>query len=105
MASVSWTNPGNSGNWSSTPNWTGLLGGNYPGQVVADAATLGASTHCMAVMVDDVDLHYEKALAAGATAVYAPRDMAYGVREYAARDLEGGLWSFMTPLNTEGDAS
>lgn len=72
---------------------------------LASPATLGASTHCMAVMVDDVDLHYEKALAAGATAVYAPRDMAYGVREYAARDLEGGLWSFMTPLNTQGDAS
>lgn len=72
---------------------------------LASPATLGASTHCMAVMVDDVDLHYEKALAAGATAVYAPRDMAYGVREYAARDLEGGLWSFMTPLDTEGDAS
>jgi hypothetical protein len=29
--------------------------------------------------------------------------MAYGVREYAARDLEGGLWSFMTPFNTEGN--
>ena len=56
-------------------------------------------------MVDDVDRHYEKALAAGAAVVYAPREMAYGVREYAARDLEGGLWSFMTPLNTEGDAS
>ena len=64
-------------------------------------ATLGASTHCMAVMVDDVDRHYEKALAAGATVVYAPRDMAYGVREHGARDLEDGLWSFMTPLNTE----
>jgi MerR family transcriptional regulator, thiopeptide resistance regulator len=72
---------------------------------LASPATLGASTHCMAVMVDDVDQHYEKALAAGATLVYAPRDMAYGVREYAARDLEGGLWSFMTPLNIEGDAS
>jgi MerR family transcriptional regulator, thiopeptide resistance regulator len=67
---------------------------------LASPATLGASTHCMAVMVDDVDRHYEKALAAGATAVYAPREMAYGVREYGARDLEGGLWSFMTPLDT-----
>jgi DNA-binding transcriptional MerR regulator len=72
---------------------------------LASPATLGASTHCMAVMVDDVDRHYEKAQAAGATVVYAPREMAYGVREYAARDLESGLWSFMTPLNTEGDAS
>ena len=54
-------------------------------------------------MVDDVDTHHEKALAAGATVVYPPREMPYGVREYAARDLEGGLWSFMTPLTSEGD--
>ena len=66
-------------------------------------ASLGASTHCMAVMVDDVDRHHERSVAAGATVVYPPRDMAYGVREYAARDLEGGLWSFMTPINPEGD--
>jgi MerR family transcriptional regulator, thiopeptide resistance regulator len=66
-------------------------------------ASLGVSTHCMAVMVDNVDQHHEWAVAAGATVVYPPRDMAYGVREYAARDLEGGLWSFMTPLNPEGD--
>jgi DNA-binding transcriptional MerR regulator/uncharacterized glyoxalase superfamily protein PhnB len=66
-------------------------------------ATLGASTHCMAVLVDDVDRHHEKAAAAGAAVVYLPRDMEYGVREYAARDLEGGLWSFMTPLSSEGD--
>jgi len=64
-------------------------------------AALSASTHCMAVMVDDVDHHYEKATAAGATVVYPPRDMAYGVREYGARDLEGGLWSFMTPLHND----
>jgi MerR family transcriptional regulator, thiopeptide resistance regulator len=66
-------------------------------------AGLGASTHCMAVMVDDVDRHHERALAAGAAVVFPPRNMPYGVREYAARDLEGGLWSFMTPHNPEGD--
>jgi MerR family transcriptional regulator, thiopeptide resistance regulator len=66
-------------------------------------ATLGASTHCMAVRVNDVDRHHERSVAADATVVYPPRDMAYGVREYAARDLEGGLWSFMTPISPEGD--
>ena len=66
-------------------------------------ASLSASTHCMAVMVDDVDRHHERAVAAGATVVYPPRDMEYGVREYGARDLEDGLWSFMTPLNPEGN--
>ena len=66
-------------------------------------ASLGVSTHCMAVVVDDVDRHHERAVAAGAAVVYAPKDQPYGFREYAARDLEGGLWSFMAPLNSEGD--
>jgi MerR family transcriptional regulator, thiopeptide resistance regulator len=66
-------------------------------------ASLGVSTHCMAVMVDDVDRHHERSVAAGATVVYPPKNMPYGVREYGARDLEGGLWSFMTLLNPEGD--
>jgi uncharacterized glyoxalase superfamily protein PhnB len=57
----------------------------------------------MAIMVNDVDRHHESAVTAGALVVYPPRDMAYGVREYAARDLEGGLWSFMTPISPEGD--
>jgi MerR family transcriptional regulator, thiopeptide resistance regulator len=70
---------------------------------LASPASLGASTHCMAVMVDDVDRHHERSVAAGATVVYPPKNMPYGVREYAARDLEGGLWSFMTPLSLEGN--
>jgi DNA-binding transcriptional MerR regulator/uncharacterized glyoxalase superfamily protein PhnB len=69
---------------------------------LASPASLGASTHCMAVMVDDVDRHHQRAVAAGATVVSPPRNMDYGVREYTARDLEGGLWSFMTPLDPEG---
>jgi len=71
---------------------------------LASPESLGASTHCMAVMVDDVDRHHGRAIAAGAAVVYPPRNMPYGVREYGARDLEGGLWSFMTPLRSEGDA-
>lgn len=63
-------------------------------------ASVGVATHCMAVMVEDVDAHYGRALAAGAEVVAAPRDELYGWREYDARDLEGGLWSFMTPLET-----
>jgi hypothetical protein len=33
--------------------------------------------------------------------VYGPTVMPYGVREYAARDREGGLWSFMQHLGVE----
>jgi DNA-binding transcriptional MerR regulator/uncharacterized glyoxalase superfamily protein PhnB len=70
---------------------------------LASPASLGASSHCMAIMVDDVDRHHERSVSAGATVVYPPKNMPYGFREYGARDLEGGLWSFMTPMNPEGD--
>jgi uncharacterized glyoxalase superfamily protein PhnB len=76
-----------------------------PERDLASPSSLGASTHCMAVMVDDVDRHYERAVAAGATVVYPPRDMEYGVREYDARDLEYGLWSFMRSLPTSASAT
>lgn len=65
---------------------------------IASPATLGAATHCMAVDVDDVDAHYARVREAGGEIVYEPTDMAYGVREYGARDAEGGLWSFMQRL-------
>jgi MerR family transcriptional regulator, thiopeptide resistance regulator len=67
---------------------------------LASPATLGKATATMAVMVDDVDAHHASASAKGATVVYQPVDQPYGYREYSARDLEGGLWSFMKPLAT-----
>ncbi len=66
---------------------------------LASPATSGTASHCMAVDVDDVDAHHSRAVAAGADVVYGPSEMPYTVREYAARDSEGGLWSFMQPLN------
>lgn len=65
---------------------------------LASPMTSGTASHCMAVDVDDVDDHHARAIAAGAEVVYGPAEMPYGVREYAARDSEGGLWSFMQPL-------
>lgn len=48
------------------------------------------------VVVDDPDLHYERAEAAGAQIVVGLTDQDYGSREYSARDLEGNIWSFGT---------
>ena len=48
------------------------------------------------VYVQDVAVHYARALAAGATIVRELHDTSYGAREYSARDLEGKLWSFGT---------
>jgi uncharacterized glyoxalase superfamily protein PhnB len=59
----------------------------------------GAATASVAVMVDDVDAHFRHASEHGATLDYEPVDQPYGYREYSARDSEGGLWSFMKPLD------
>ena len=48
------------------------------------------------MIVDDVDAHYERAIAAGAKIAIAIYDTDYGSREYTARDFEGHLWSFGT---------
>lgn len=58
----------------------------------------GATTACMAVMVDDVDAHFRLASSQGASIRYEPVDQPYGYREYGALDSEGHIWSFMKPL-------
>ena len=71
---------------------------------LASPATSGTASHCMAVDVDDVDAHHRTVRSLpGAEIVYAPTEMPYGVREYAARDSEGGLWSFMQPIEGSDD--
>ncbi len=46
------------------------------------------------VYVDDVDAHYQNAIAEGATTLNEPSDMFWGDRMYAVKDLEGHHWSF-----------
>ncbi|MCB2052946.1 MAG: STAS/SEC14 domain-containing protein [Geminicoccaceae bacterium] len=46
------------------------------------------------VVVDDVEKHHERAMAAGATIARAPEDTSYGSREYSVRDPEGYIWHF-----------
>ena len=48
------------------------------------------------IIVDDVDAHYERAVAAGAEIVMPLRDEDYGGRDYSCRDPEGYLWNFGT---------
>jgi uncharacterized glyoxalase superfamily protein PhnB len=48
------------------------------------------------VAVDDTDAHYARAKAAAAQIITELHDTDYGSREYAARDLEGNIWSFGT---------
>ncbi|RJL27235.1 VOC family protein [Bailinhaonella thermotolerans] len=46
------------------------------------------------VCVEDVDKHFERARAEGATIVYPPEDKEWGLRQYTAKDYEGHTWEF-----------
>ena len=45
------------------------------------------------VTVDDIDVHYQRARAAGARILSEPEDTPHG-RQYRAEDLEGHRWMF-----------
>jgi DNA-binding transcriptional MerR regulator len=60
---------------------------------------LGGVSSMLVIVVDDADAHYAYAKDHGADILKAPVDQPYGVREYGARDLEGHLWYFHSPLN------
>jgi len=56
-------------------------------------------THAVLVRVESVDAHHAKAKSGGAEIVNPPADMAFGERQYSAKDLAGHHWTF-----TEGIA-
>ncbi|HEY8626402.1 MAG TPA: VOC family protein [Solirubrobacteraceae bacterium] len=54
----------------------------------------GPVAHSVMVRVEDVDRHYEHALALGADVSGPPRDFPYGERQYNATDIGGHHWTF-----------
>jgi uncharacterized glyoxalase superfamily protein PhnB len=60
----------------------------------ATPAQLGYGTQSMTVFVDDVDAHYARAKAAGATIVEELHETEYGERQYGVQDLDGHHWLF-----------
>ncbi|MBX2837393.1 MAG: VOC family protein [Gammaproteobacteria bacterium] len=54
----------------------------------------GVVTQSAYLIVDDIDEHYTKAVAAGATITVAIKDEDYGGRVYSCSDPEGHLWNF-----------
>ena len=59
---------------------------------------LQSATGGVLVLVKDVDGHHRHARSVGAQIDYAPTDQPYGLREYGARDPEGGRWYFAQAL-------
>lgn len=56
--------------------------------------------HTISVMVPDVDAHFQQAKAGGATILHEPADQPWGLRVYAALDLEGHQWEFIKQLRS-----
>ena len=69
-----------------------------PGPDFQGPRALGHATHNLYVDVDDVEKHYARAVAAGATIIEEPKDTFYGARRYGAEDLEGHPWYFAQAL-------
>jgi len=69
-----------------------------PGPDFEGPRALGHSTANLYVDVDDVEAHYARAVAAGATIVEEPKETFYGARRYGAEDLEGHRWYFAEEL-------
>lgn len=67
---------------------------------VAPPGQAGVASAIVVAAVADVDAHATHAVAHGARITYGPANMAYGVREYGARDHVGHPWSFKSPLPT-----
>jgi uncharacterized glyoxalase superfamily protein PhnB len=62
---------------------------------VRDAYPDGPGQLYLAVAPDELDAHYERAVAAGAQVVNKLEDAGYG-RGYTVTDPEGNVWSFGT---------
>ena len=60
------------------------------------AAVGGIGTQSPYVVVQDADVHYDRAKAAGAKIVVDIEDQSHGGRAYSCRDLEDHLWHFGT---------
>ncbi len=66
----------------------------YGKTVKTPADVGGVVTGGVYVVVEDVDRHHARAVAAGARITDPLEDKGYGGRGYGCRDLEGYVWSF-----------
>jgi len=73
----------------------GVIGlGSHGGHGAQSPKSLGGESAYVSVYVPDVDVHYQRALAAGARIARGLRDQFWGDRTYEAFDPEGHRWRF-----------
>jgi uncharacterized glyoxalase superfamily protein PhnB len=75
---------------------SGQNDGEYGRRVTSPAQAKGLNTQTIYVVVEDADIHYAHAKAAGATIFIEIKNEDYGGRGYSCLDLEGHIWSFGT---------
>lgn len=75
-----------------------MLASEWPAGGVVSPLRLPALHAQLFVRVDDVEAHFTRARAEGATIAAEPTDQAYGERTYRAIDPEGQRWIFGAPL-------
>ena len=83
-----------SGNWLSLGDSTISVWGVWQEAGFASPRTLEKVPSQLWCEVDDIDAHYERALAEGAVVVGPPDDIGHGIRAYRAIDVEGHRWFF-----------
>lgn len=64
------------------------------GHELRSPGSVGGVSVELKVYVEDLDAHFQRARAAGATILSEPEDGFWGGRIYRARDLEGHHWEF-----------
>jgi uncharacterized glyoxalase superfamily protein PhnB len=75
-----------------------MLASSYPEMGFTGPSKLPAVHSQLHVVVEDVDAHFARAKAAGATILAEPADQPHGDRSYRAVDPEGHRWIFSTPV-------
>ena len=69
-----------------------MMGGGIPGREFRSTA----NTHALHIYVEDADVVYRKALAAGASSLGEPQDQEYGERSASVKDPAGNYWYIAT---------
>ena len=73
-----------------------MLADEFPDYGAVGPESLGGSPVTLQLLVEDVDAAFDRAVAAGASALMPPTDMFWGDRYAKLRDPFGHLWSIAT---------
>jgi PhnB protein len=71
-----------------------MIGGGIPGREFRSTA----NTTALHLYVEDTDAVYQRALAAGATSIFEPKDQEYGERSGGVKDPAGNYWYIATHM-------